>query len=194
MATGTPARRPNSSVPAWPATRGTGRPGTSAASTRTASSTSPASPPRPEPSTTATAGRSSSWGRIARAAVATASSPGSSSASAATGSATRAGGERRLEPEDRLDRGRVDAAAQPQVDAGMVDERQQPGEPHQRRALPRLPQDRVGDVERFAGGDHATGVALVLADAVAQQDQLAVRAEAALQPHDVVVVGFWHRR
>src|SRR6266516_1113701 len=51
-----------------PGTRGTGRPGTSAAGIRTAPSTWSARPPRPEPSTSATSGRSGSRGVTAAAA------------------------------------------------------------------------------------------------------------------------------
>src|SRR6266511_1781983 len=147
----------------------------SCAATRTATATSRASPPSPEPSTIATAGRSIRRGRITRAATTTVSAPGSWTTPPATGSATRAVGEHGLEPEDRLDRGGIDAAGKSQVDAEVVDEGHQAGEPHQRRAGPGVPQDRAVDLERLAGGDHAAGVALVLAGAVAQQDQLASR-------------------
>src|SRR6266511_2418118 len=94
---------------------------------RSPGSRSGSSPPGPEPSTIATAGRSIRRGRITRAATTTVSAPGSWTTPPATGSATRAVGEHGLEPEDRLDRGGIDAAGKSQVDAEVVDEGHQAG-------------------------------------------------------------------
>src|SRR3954454_25393669 len=154
--------RPHANRPACPGTLGSGKPGRSAYGISVSTSMVSATPSRPDPRTSVATGRSGRRSRTASVAERQASPGG-------TAGGTSAAVERGLQPDDRLDRRRIDSAEQARVHTREIAHRNERHQLRERRTtggghLLGTRAGGLGDLDRSGEPERDVGMLYVVAE------------------------------